>query len=102
MESANEHTFEFNEAISLMVHCEDQQEIDEYWKKLSAVPESEQCGWVKDRFGVSWQIVPTVLGEMMKDPDQNRAKRATEAMLGMKKLDIAELERAYSGKQGKP
>ena len=95
MESANEHHFEFNEAISLLVHCEDQQEIDEYWKKLSAVPESEQCGWVKDRFGVSWQIVPTVLGEMMKDPDQGRAKRATEAMLGMKKLDIAELERAY-------
>jgi predicted 3-demethylubiquinone-9 3-methyltransferase (glyoxalase superfamily) len=57
---------------------------------------------VKDRFGVSWQIVPTVLGEMMKDPDQYRAKRATEAMLGMKKLDIAELERAYSGKQGNP
>jgi predicted 3-demethylubiquinone-9 3-methyltransferase (glyoxalase superfamily) len=70
MESANEHTFEFNEAISLLVHCEDQQEIDEYWKKLSAVPESEQCGWVKDRFGVSWQIVPAVLGEMMKDPDR--------------------------------
>jgi predicted 3-demethylubiquinone-9 3-methyltransferase (glyoxalase superfamily) len=95
MESAREHNFEFNEAISLLVHCEDQQEIDAYWKRLSAVPESEQCGWVKDRFGVSWQIVPTVLGEMMKDPDQGRAKRATEAMLGMKKLDIAELERAY-------
>jgi predicted 3-demethylubiquinone-9 3-methyltransferase (glyoxalase superfamily) len=95
MESALEHNFEFNEAISLIVHCEDQEEIDAYWKRLSAVPESEQCGWVKDRYGVSWQIVPTVLGEMMKDPDQSRAKRATEAMLGMKKLDIAELERAY-------
>jgi predicted 3-demethylubiquinone-9 3-methyltransferase (glyoxalase superfamily) len=79
------------------VHCEDQQEIDAYWKKLSAVPEAEQCGWVKDRYGISWQIVPSVLGEMMKDPDPSRAKHATEAMLGMKKLDIAELERAYGG-----
>lgn len=101
MESAREHNFEFNEAVSLLVHCEDQQEIDAYWKKLSAVPEAEQCGWVKDRYGISWQIVPTVLGEMMKDPDASRAKRATEAMLGMKKLDIAALERAFGTGGGK-
>jgi predicted 3-demethylubiquinone-9 3-methyltransferase (glyoxalase superfamily) len=94
-ESAQDHNFEFNEAVSLMVHCEDQREIDEYWKKLSAVPEAEACGWVKDRYGVSWQIVPTVLGEMMKDPDRARARHAAEAMLKMKKLDIGELERAY-------
>jgi predicted 3-demethylubiquinone-9 3-methyltransferase (glyoxalase superfamily) len=94
-ESAQDHNFEFNEAVSLMVHCEDQREIDEYWKKLSAVPEAEACGWVKDRYGVSWQIVPTVLGEMMKDPDRDRARHAAEAMLKMKKLDIGELERAY-------
>lgn len=96
MDSAQSHGFTFNEAISLMVHCEDQKEIDDYWRKLSAVPEAEQCGWVKDRYGVSWQIVPTVLGEMMKDTDLGRARHVMEAMLQMKKLDIAGLERAYA------
>jgi predicted 3-demethylubiquinone-9 3-methyltransferase (glyoxalase superfamily) len=94
MDSAREHGFVFNEAVSLMVNCDDQADIDYYWEKLSAVPESEQCGWLKDRYGVSWQIVPTVLDEMMKDADKNRARSAVEAMLQMKKLDIAALERA--------
>ena len=98
MDSAQKHDFIFNEAVSLIVNCRDQKEIDHYWKKLSAVRAAEQCGWLKDRFGVSWQIVPTVLGQMMKDADPSRARRATEAMLQMKKLDIAELERAYAGK----
>jgi predicted 3-demethylubiquinone-9 3-methyltransferase (glyoxalase superfamily) len=96
MDSARTHGFAFNEAISLMVNCRDQKEVDYYWEKLSAVPEAEQCGWVKDRFGVSWQIVPTVLDAMMRDPDKRRAKRATEAMLQMKKLDIAALQQAYA------
>jgi predicted 3-demethylubiquinone-9 3-methyltransferase (glyoxalase superfamily) len=102
MDSAHEHKFAFNEAISLMVNCENQKEIDYYWERLSAVPESEQCGWVKDRFGVSWQIAPTVLEEMMKDDDRAAAKRAAEAMLEMKKLDVAELERAFAGAAAGP
>ena len=93
------HGFAFNEAISLMVNCQNQKDIDYYWERLSAVPEAEQCGWVKDRYGVSWQIVPTVLGEMMKDADESRARRATEAMLQMKKLEIAALERAYNARE---
>ncbi len=97
MDSAQKHDFVFNEALSLMVTCADQNEIDYYWEKLSAVPSAEQCGWVKDRFGVSWQIAPTVLREMLMDPDKTRAKRVTEAFLPMKKLDIVELERAYAG-----
>jgi predicted 3-demethylubiquinone-9 3-methyltransferase (glyoxalase superfamily) len=96
MDSAREHGFVFNEAISLMVYCEDQKDIDYYWNKLSAVPQAEQCGWLKDRFGVSWQIVPKVLDEMMKDADKGSARRAMEAMLQMKKLDIAALERAFA------
>jgi len=96
MDSAREHGFVFNEAISFMVNCEDQKEIDYYWEKLSAVPEAEQCGWVKDRYGVSWQIAPAVLNEMMKNADTSRARSATEAMLQMKKLDIAALERAFA------
>jgi predicted 3-demethylubiquinone-9 3-methyltransferase (glyoxalase superfamily) len=91
MDSAREHDFSFNEAISLIVNCEDQAEVDYYWERLSAVPESEQCGWLKDRFGVSWQIVPTVLGELMTDPDRAKADRVMEAVLQMKKLDIDEL-----------
>jgi predicted 3-demethylubiquinone-9 3-methyltransferase (glyoxalase superfamily) len=96
MDSARHHGSVFNEAISLMVHCEDQKDIDYYWNKLSAVPEAEQCGWLKDRYGVSWQIAPTVLDEMIKDPDKSRARSAAEAMLQMKKLDIATLERAFA------
>lgn len=86
--------FEFSGAISLYVECGDQQEIDELWEKLSAVPEAEQCGWLKDKFGVTWQIAPKRLGELMSDPDKAKAKRVTDAMLKMKKIDIAALEAA--------
>jgi predicted 3-demethylubiquinone-9 3-methyltransferase (glyoxalase superfamily) len=96
MDSAKQHGFGFNEAVSLMVKCDDQREIDHYWGKLSAAPKAEQCGWLKDRYGVSWQIAPRVLGEMMKDADKGRARRVAEAMLQMKKLDIPGLERAYA------
>lgn len=90
--------FKFNEAISFIVHCDTQEEIDYYWEKLSAMPEAEQCGWLKDKFGLSWQIVPTAMDEMMKDKDQERLARVTEAFLKMKKFDIAALKRAYEGK----
>ena len=91
--------FTFNEAISFMVHCDTQEEIDYYWGKLSAVPEAEQCGWLKDKYGLSWQIVPTVMAEMMKDKDPQKLARVTEAFLKMKKFDIAALKRAYEGKR---
>ena len=87
--------FKFNEAISFVVHCETQAEVDEYWEKLSAGGSEVECGWVKDKFGVSWQIVPTVLIEMLQDRDAGKAKRVMKAMLGMKKLDIGGLKRAY-------
>lgn len=90
--------FKFNEAISFIINCEDQKEIDYYWESLSAVPESEVCGWLKDKFGVSWQINPKRLDEMIKSSDKEASKRAMDAMLKMKKLDIAELEKAYEGK----
>ena len=86
----------FNHAISFLVNCDDQAEIDRLWDALSAGGTVEMCGWLKDRYGVSWQIVPTALGEMMKDPDRDRARRVTEAMLQMKKVDIARLEQAYA------
>jgi predicted 3-demethylubiquinone-9 3-methyltransferase (glyoxalase superfamily) len=86
--------FTFNEAISFQVNCESQDEVDEFWTKLSEGGEEGPCGWLKDRYGVSWQIVPTVLEELVRDPDPQRAQRAMKAMLGMKKLDIAELQRA--------
>jgi predicted 3-demethylubiquinone-9 3-methyltransferase (glyoxalase superfamily) len=89
--------FKFNESISFMVHCETQEEIDYYWGKLSAVPEAEQCGWLKDKFGLSWQIVPTAMDEMLSDKDQKKIARVTEAFLGMKKLDIAALKEAAKG-----
>lgn len=90
MDSAQEHQFGFNEAISLMVNCKNQHEIDYFWEKLSAVPESEQCGWLKDKFGVSWQIVPENMGELLaKNPD-----KTTPAMLNMKKIIIKDLEEA--------
>jgi predicted 3-demethylubiquinone-9 3-methyltransferase (glyoxalase superfamily) len=85
----------FNHAISFIVNCDDQAEIDRLWDALSSGGTIEMCGWLKDRYGVSWQIVPTVLGEMMKDPDRDRARRVTQAMLQMKKFDIARLEQAY-------
>jgi predicted 3-demethylubiquinone-9 3-methyltransferase (glyoxalase superfamily) len=86
--------FTFDEAISFQVNCESQEEVDEFWTKLSAGGEESVCGWLKDKYGVSWQIVPTAFYELMRDPDPERAQRAMKAMLGMKKLDIAELQRA--------
>jgi predicted 3-demethylubiquinone-9 3-methyltransferase (glyoxalase superfamily) len=100
MDSAYEHNFGFNEAISLMVHCKDQEEIDYYWDKLSADPEAEQCGWLKDKYGVSWQIVPDAMENMLKDKDEQKIARVTEAFLKMKKFDLAELRKAYEGFDG--
>jgi predicted 3-demethylubiquinone-9 3-methyltransferase (glyoxalase superfamily) len=98
MDSAQEHGFTFNEAISLMVSCEDQAEIDYYWERLSAVPEAEQCGWLKDKYGVSWQIVPAEMDEMMAKGTPEQIDRVTRAFLIMKKFDIAALKKAYGGK----
>lgn len=95
MDSAREHNFAFNEAISFMVHCNTQKEIDYYWEKLSAYPEAEQCGWLKDKYGLSWQIVPNIMDEMLKDTDEKKIAHVTEAFLQMKKLDIAKLKEAY-------
>jgi predicted 3-demethylubiquinone-9 3-methyltransferase (glyoxalase superfamily) len=86
--------FRFNEAVSFQVDCADQAEVDRLWEALSADPSAEVCGWVKDRFGLSWQIIPRALPELLGDPDPDRARRAMEAMLKMKKIDVAELERA--------
>jgi predicted 3-demethylubiquinone-9 3-methyltransferase (glyoxalase superfamily) len=86
--------FTFSEAISFQVFCEDQDEVDRYWAALSKGGEEGPCGWLKDRFGLSWQIVPTRLSELLSDPDPERSQRAMKAMLGMKKIDVAELERA--------
>jgi predicted 3-demethylubiquinone-9 3-methyltransferase (glyoxalase superfamily) len=97
MDSARPHNFSFNEAISLIVHCETQEETDYYWKLLSADPKAELCGWLKDKFGVSWQVVPNAMGEMMRDKDENKLARVTEAFLKMKKLDIETLRKAYRG-----
>ena len=95
MDSAQEHDFSFSEGISLMVNCDTQDEIDYYWEKLSAVPEAEQCGWLKDEFGVSWQILPTKMNKLLfSGEDSDRSKRAMEAMLQMKKLDIEALKNA--------
>jgi predicted 3-demethylubiquinone-9 3-methyltransferase (glyoxalase superfamily) len=94
MDSAREHNFAFNESISFMVHCNTQKEIDYYWEKLSAYPEAEQCGWLKDKYGLSWQIVPSIMDEMLKDSDEKKIARVTEAFLQMKKLDIAKLKEA--------
>jgi predicted 3-demethylubiquinone-9 3-methyltransferase (glyoxalase superfamily) len=87
--------FKFNEAISFIINCDTQEEIDYYWEKLSAVPEAEQCGWLKDKYGLSWQIVPTAMGDMFKDKDPKKLGRVTEAFLQMKKFDIAALKRVY-------
>jgi predicted 3-demethylubiquinone-9 3-methyltransferase (glyoxalase superfamily) len=87
----------FNHAVSFLVNCEDQAEIDRYWSALLEGGTPEQCGWLKDRYGLLWQIVPRVLGDMMSDPDQAKARRAAQAMLGMVKLDIAALRKAYEG-----
>lgn len=89
--------FQFNEAISFMVDCKDQAEMDRYYKLLSAAPASEQCGWVKDKFGLSWQLVPRALTRLMASRDPAKAQRVMEAMLDMKRLDVAALERAAEG-----
>jgi predicted 3-demethylubiquinone-9 3-methyltransferase (glyoxalase superfamily) len=89
--------FKFNESISFMVYCESQQEIDSYWEKLSADPEAEQCGWLKDKYGLSWQIVPKRMDEILVSGTEEQVARVTQAFLPMKKLDIAELEKAYAG-----
>ncbi|MBI2037446.1 MAG: VOC family protein [Candidatus Magasanikbacteria bacterium] len=92
------HKFVFNEAVSFIVHCDTQEEIDYYWEKLSAVPKSEQCGWLKDKYGVSWQIVPSAMDEMMQNGTPEQINRVTQAFLPMKKFDIAKLREAYEGK----
>lgn len=96
MDGGGEHGFAFNEAISFIVHCDTQEEIDYYWDKLSAVPEAEQCGWLKDKFGLSWQIVPTAMNKLMEQGGEV-SQRVTAAFLQMKKFDIAALERAAKG-----
>jgi predicted 3-demethylubiquinone-9 3-methyltransferase (glyoxalase superfamily) len=91
--------FKFNEAISFQVNCETKEEVDYYWEKLSEGGDesAQQCGWLKDKYGASWQVVPSVLPEMMRDPNPEKSGRVMEAMLRMKKIDIDELKRAYAG-----
>jgi predicted 3-demethylubiquinone-9 3-methyltransferase (glyoxalase superfamily) len=91
--------FKFNEAISFQINCDTQEEVDFYWEKLSAGgnEQAQQCGWLKDRYGVSWQVVPKALVEMLSDSDTSKSQRAMSAMLRMKKLDIAQLQRAFNG-----
>lgn len=98
MDAAGPHEFSFSEAVSLLVPCDTQEEIDYYWEKLSAVPEAEQCGWLKDKFGVSWQIHPTQMEEMMTKGTPEQVERVTKAFLQMKKFDIDDLKKAYEGK----
>jgi predicted 3-demethylubiquinone-9 3-methyltransferase (glyoxalase superfamily) len=95
MDGGVEHQFTFTEATSFFVSCKTQEEIDEFWERLSAGGETGQCGWLKDRYGLSWQIVPERLGELLRDKDPAKAKRVTEAMLQMKRLEIKPLEEAY-------
>jgi predicted 3-demethylubiquinone-9 3-methyltransferase (glyoxalase superfamily) len=101
MDSARGDDFGFNEAISFLVSCESQEEIDYYWDGLSAVPEAEQCGWLKDRYGLSWQVVPSAMDEMLRTGTKEQTARVTEAFLKMKKFDIAELRRAYEGSEAR-
>lgn len=98
MDSAREHNFSFNEAISFMVPCDTQEEIDYYWEKLSAVPGAEQCGWLKDKFGLSWQITPAAMDEMMQKGTPEQIARLTQASLPMKKFDLARLRKAYEAR----
>ena len=95
MDSAHGHNFTFNEAVSFIVNCDTQEEIDYYWEKLSADPKAEQCGWLKDKYSLSWQIVPTIMDEMMGTKDEKKLAQETEAFLKMKKFDIAKLKQAY-------
>ena len=98
MDSAQDHKFKFNEAISLLIACNAQDEIDYYWEKLSADPKAEQCGWVKDKFGLSWQVWPTIIGDMIKKGTKEQVARLIKAFLPMKKVDIEKLKEAYQGK----
>ena len=91
-------TFKFTEAISMLVNCESQEEVDYFWEKLSEGGQEVECGWLKDKYGLSWQVTPTKLLEYIKDPDQAKADRVMAAMMTMKKIDIAALDRAYEGK----
>ncbi len=100
MDSAADHRFGFNEAFSLSIECADQQEVDHFWSALSAVPEAEQCGWLKDKFGVSWQVVPRQLGEFMSDADPARRGRVVQAFMSMKKFNVAALQAAFDGTDG--
>ena len=97
MDSAHDHKFGFNEAVSLLINCDTQEEIDYFWQKLSTVPEAEQCGWCKDKWGVSWQVSPTILGELMTKGTQEQVNRVTAAFMPMKKLEIEPLIAAYNG-----
>jgi predicted 3-demethylubiquinone-9 3-methyltransferase (glyoxalase superfamily) len=90
--------FKFTEAISLFVNCETQEEVDELWAKLSEGGEKQRCGWLKDKFGLSWQIIPAALGRMLQDEDPERSKRVMEAMLQMDKIEISRLQQAYDGR----
>ena len=98
MDSAQEHRFTFNEGISLVVACETQEEVDYYWNRLSegGDPKAQVCGWLKDKFGVSWQVVPNILEDMLQDADKNKVESVTKAYLHMKKFDIEELKRAFN------
>ncbi len=98
MDNAMEHPFTFNEAISFVVNCKTQKEVDYFWEKLSAGGEKSRCGWLKDKFGVSWQVVPTILDELMRDKDAQKTGRVMQAMLQMDKLDIKTLQQAYEGR----
>lgn len=99
MDNGFDVDFSFNEAFSIIVNCENQEEIDYLWDNLSAVPEAEQCGWVKDKFGVSWQIVPRIMSEMLNSGDKEKIQSVTEAFLKMKKFDLEALQKAYDGLQ---
>ncbi|OGB20621.1 MAG: hypothetical protein A3I66_22925 [Burkholderiales bacterium RIFCSPLOWO2_02_FULL_57_36] len=92
-------TFKFNEAVSFQINCDTQEEVDHYWEKLSegGPEEAQQCGWLKDRYGVSWQVVPRILVELLADSDSEKSQRTMQALLGMKKLDIETLRRAHAG-----
>jgi predicted 3-demethylubiquinone-9 3-methyltransferase (glyoxalase superfamily) len=87
--------FSLSPAVSIVVHCRTQDEVDRYWNALSAVPQAEQCGWVQDRYGLSWQVVPVQVFEMLQDPDKARVQRMFSALMGMKKIDLAGLEQAF-------
>lgn len=97
MDSARGHDFGFNEAVSFIIHCDTQDEVDYYWEELSSDPNAEMCGWLKDKYGLSWQVVPRIMEEMLATGDEKKLARVTESLLKMKKLDIEELRKAYGG-----